>query len=146
MGKRRKSRELALRCLYSLEMFPEQNLKKRLDEIKEDGTAETVEAFAVELLTGVKGNQDYFDRLISQYATNWSLERVAVVDRNILRLAIYEMSRRSEELPPAVCIDEAIELAKTYGSDDSYRFINGVLNKVKEDLEAGKIDSPQKRP
>ena len=116
------------------------------DVVREEGAEKTTQAFAWELLSGVKENQDYFDRLISQYATNWSLDRVAVIDRNILRLSLYEMLRKNEEIPPAVCIDEAVELAKSYGSEDSYRFINGILNKVKEDLDSGKIDYPQKDP
>ncbi len=144
MGKRRRGRELALRCLYSLEMSPADDLEKRLEEIKEKNTLEGVKSFALALVTGVKKHQDFFDSIISRYATNWSLERVALIERNILRMALYEMSKQSDDLPLAVCIDEAIELAKVYGSDDSYRFINGILNKVKEDLEAGKIDYPQK--
>jgi len=147
LGKRRKGRELALQCLYSLEVLPTGGAEERLADISREETAEkTTQAFAWELLSGVKENQDYFDRLISQYATNWSLDRVAVIDRNILRLSLYEMLRKNEEIPPAVCIDEAVELAKSYGSEDSYRFINGILNKVKEDLESGKIDYPQKGP
>jgi len=136
-----------LRCLYSLELRPAVKPGERLVEItREDWADETVKAFALELLSEVKKNQDYFDRLISRYATNWSLERVAVIDRNILRLSLSEMLSRNEEIPPAVCIDEAVELAKEYGSDDSYRFINGILNKVKEDLDSGKLDNPQKGP
>jgi len=147
MGKRRKGRELALRCLYSLEFLPTGKPEERLAEIiKEERPEKTVKAFALELLSGVNKNQDYFDRLISQYATNWSLDRVAVIDRNILRLSLYEMLKKNEEIPPAVCIDEAIELAKTYGSEDSYRFINGILNKIKEDLDLGKINCLQKDP
>ena len=147
MGKRRKGRELALRCLYSLEMFPSGEVSERLADIAREEKAEkTTQAFARELLSGVKDNQEYFDRLISQYATNWSLDRVAVIDRNILRLSLYEMLRKNEEMPAAVCIDEAIELSKAYGSEDSYRFINGILNKIKEDLDSGKIDFPQKSP
>ena len=147
MGKRRKGRELALRCLYSLEMLPTGGVEERLaDIIREEGSEKTTQAFAGELLSGVKENQDYFDLLISQYATNWSLDRVAVIDRNILRLSLYEMLRKNKEIPPAVCIDEAVELAKAYGSEDSYRFINGILNKVKEDLDSGKLDFPQKGP
>ena len=147
MGKRRKGRELALRCLYSLEMFPTGDIEERLADIaREEGAEKTTQAFARELLSGVKENQGYFDRLISRYATNWSLDRVAVIDRNILRLSLYEILGKNEEIPPAVCIDEAIELSKAYGSEDSYRFINGILNKVKEDLDSGKISYPQKGP
>ena len=138
---------MALRCLYSLEVFPTGGAEERLaDVVREEGAEKTTQAFAWELLSGVKENQDYFDCLISQYANNWSLDRVAVIDRNILRLSLYEMFRKNKEIPPAVCIDEAVELAKSYGSDDSYRFINGILNKVKEDLESGKIDCPQNGP
>ena len=136
-----------MRCLYSLELLPAGKSEERLAEILlEDWADKTVKAFALELLSGVKKNQDYFDRIISRYATNWSLERVAVIDRNILRLSLHEMLSKNEEIPPAVCIDEAVELAKEYGSEDSYRFINGILNKVKEDLDSGKLDNPQKDP
>ena len=146
MGKRRGGRELALRCLYSLEIRPTSGFQKRLAELKEDKADKKIIAFALELLSEVKKNQDYFDRLISRYATNWSLERVAVIDRNILRLSLCEMLKGNPEVPPLVCIDEAIELAKIYGTEDSYRFINGILNKIKEDLEAGKIAYLQKGP
>lgn len=147
MGKRRKSRELALQCLYSLEVFPTGGVEERLaDIIREVGAEKMIRAFAWELLSGVKENQEFFDRLISQYAANWSLDRVAIIDRNILRLSLYEMLRKNDEIPPAVCIDEAVELAKSYGSEDSYRFINGILNKIKEDFDSGKIDFPQKGP
>ena len=136
-----------MRCLYSLEVLPTGGAEERLTDIaREEGAEKGTQVFAWELLSGVKENQDYFDRLISQYATNWSLDRVAVIDRNILRLSLYEMLRENEEIPPVVCIDEAVELAKSYGSEDSYRFINGILNKVKEDLDSGKIDYPQKGP
>ena len=136
-----------MQCLYSLEVFSAGGAEERLADIaREERTEKTTQVFAWELLSGVKENQDYFDRLISQYATNWSLDRVAVIDRNILRLSLYEMLSKNEEIPPAVCIDEAVELAKSYGSEDSYRFINGILNKIKEDLDSGKIDYPQKGP
>ena len=147
MGKRRKGRELALRCLYSLEIRPDKNLEERLTEVVDiKGVEPAVAEFALKLVGIVRQYRKEIDRLIGQYSANWSFERVALLDRNILRLALSEMLQKDGPVPPAVCIDEAVELAKAYGTEESYRFVNGILNKVKEDFEAGKVTCLQKGP
>jgi N utilization substance protein B len=82
---------------------------------------------------GTKGNQAKIDALIAQVTEHWDLERMAVVDRNILRLAVYELLW-STEVPPKVAINEAIEIAKKFGTQESSRFINGILDRVHKEL------------
>lgn len=90
-------------------------------------------AFAEELVQGVLAQREEIDRAIAAHADNWSIERIAKVELAILRLAVHELLRR-RDIPPVVTINEAIELAKTYAGEDSHRFINGVLDRMKEGL------------
>ena len=92
------------------------------------------DAFANELLSGVVRKSKELDALIRQHASNWRLERMAAVDRNILRMATYEMS--SGQTPPPIVINEAIELGRRFSGDQSARFLNGVLDAIRKKLEA----------
>ena len=129
MGKRRKARELAVSLLYELEFHP-----RRPQEVMEDFwsqhpcSPETKE-FASGLVVGVRGELDRIDGLIKQFAQHWTLKRIALVERNILRLGIYELVFR-EDIPKKVTLNEAIEIAKLYGSEESGKFINGILDRV----------------
>lgn len=96
-------------------------------------TGKTTRDFALALVNGVLAHQAEVDERISRYLENYELHRLAVVDRNILRLAIYEMLHRAD-IPPVVSINEAIEVAKRYGAEESSRFVNGILDRVKLDL------------
>ncbi len=89
--------------------------------------------FAEELIAGVNANLGEIDALVSKFATNWSIDRIAKVDLSILRLAIFELLKR-DDIPPIVSINEAIDLAKTFSSAESKRFINGILDSVKSTL------------
>jgi len=91
-----------------------------------------VRAFTQELVDGVYAVRDELDAKISAVAKRWRLERMAVVDRNILRMALYEMNRRPQT-PAAVVIDEAIEVARRFGTDESAKFVNGVLDALRPD-------------
>ena len=91
--------------------------------------------FVYDLVNGVLKHQADLDEKITAMAPDWPLEQVARVDRNILRLGIYELAYNSEDVPPKVAINEAIELAKLFGSDNSSKFINGVLGTVYRSLE-----------
>ncbi|NIM00025.1 MAG: transcription antitermination factor NusB [Acidobacteria bacterium] len=91
-----------------------------------------VRRFSQELVDGVYAARDRLDARIAKAADRWRLDRMAVVDRNILRMALYELDRRGET-PPAVVIDEAIEVARRFGTDDSARFVNGVLDALRSD-------------
>lgn len=129
MTNRRKLRESAVQILYALD-FHDVAVKDALllyhrffgEALEDDGYLET-------LVRGVAGERDDIDTLIRQYSTNWRLERMAVVDRNILRMATYELMHMLD-IPRKVCINEAIEIAKRFGGDDSPSFINGILDRV----------------
>lgn len=137
MGTRRRSRELALQLLYQNELTdtsPEE-MQLGFDEWQNAGSG--VREFADTLLRGTLEKLDEIDAELVRQTTHWRLERLAAVDRNILRLAMYELMYESGT-PHAVVIDEAIEIAKKFGSKDSGRFVNGVLDGfVKRRAEAG---------
>jgi N utilization substance protein B len=127
MGTRRRARELALQLLYQYELTdasPEE-MQEGFEEWQSSGDG--VRAFADGLLRGTLERLAEIDDELKRQTTHWRLERLAAVDRNILRLAMYELIFESDT-PPAVVIDEAIEIAKKYGAKDSSRFVNGVLD------------------
>jgi len=102
---------------------------------------EELRGFAERLVAGVVQRRPELDRLIREAAEHWRLERMAVVDRNVLRLAVYEM-QHEPGTPSAVVIDEAIEVSRKYGSEDSATFINGVLDAIRRRLSAGQSGAP----
>jgi N utilization substance protein B len=127
VGTRRKARELTLQLLYQRELTradPEE-MQANFEEWK--GSSDSVRSFANQLLDGVLLNLDEIDRELAAQTSHWRLDRLAAVDRNILRLALYELLFH-QDTPPAVVIDEAIEIAKRFGSGESARFVNGVLD------------------
>jgi N utilization substance protein B len=135
MGQRRKSREIALQMLYQMEMTGQSppeviELYYELesgDENRSPETAAPVRIFAEELVRGVYGHRDELDRMIVAASENWRIERMSIIDRNVLRIALYEMLHH-QDIPPKVSLNEAIDLGKTFGSPDSGAFINGILD------------------
>jgi N utilization substance protein B len=134
MGRRRKAREVALQFLYQLDLQGEDDPTPHADEFwaRHPVDPET-RAFADALVQGTKRNQAKTDELLQQYAEHWDLERMSVVDRNILRLAGFELLWRAD-VPAKVAINEAIEIAKKFGTAESSRFINGVLDRIHKEL------------
>ncbi len=131
MGYRRKAREYALQMLYQYDISHEsEHLIDGYWEGKE--APEDVKEFSSNLVEGVMKNLSMIDLKISQSASNWSVDRMAVVDRNILRIAIYELLF-IKDIPVKVTINEAIEIAKRYGGDDSGSFVNGILDRILKD-------------
>ncbi|MBI5100641.1 MAG: transcription antitermination factor NusB [Nitrospirae bacterium] len=128
---RRKAREHALRQLFRAEFAMEGENNAVPEELS--GTAKDVgqgeKGFADELVRGTLGHAEEIDAIIQKAAENWEIGRMAVVDRNILRCAVYELVYRND-IPPAVTINEALEIAKKYSSLDSVSFINGLLDKI----------------
>lgn len=123
------SREIAMQTLFAYE-FHGGDSQELLKYIAEEFEGKMLDLrFACELLTGVLKHQKDIRDLIVKYALEWPPERIAPVDRAILEIGIFEMIY-SKEVPPVVAMDEAIELAKTFGSDASQKFINGVLNAI----------------
>jgi len=130
MRKRTKARECALKILYAIDITNEEP-KKCINIFwqNHDPVEAEIKAFADLLVMGVCSNKDLIDKLITAYATNWQLKRMAVIDRNVLRFAAYELLFM-EEVPPKVSINEAIDIAKKYGDKDSGKFVNGILDKI----------------
>jgi len=134
VGKRRKSRELALQLLYQLDVQGEGNPEPSLAEFWSRHPVDAeVRGFAETLVRGTKLHQGKIDELIIQYAENWELDRMAVVDRNILREGIFELLWAAE-VPPKVAINEALEVAKKFSTHESSRFINGILDRIHKEL------------
>jgi len=130
MSKRRKAREVALQFLYQLELNGDDDPTPHEREFWERHPVDAnTRAFADGLVRGTKSNQGKIDQMISQFAEHWDLERMAVVDRNILRQAVYELLWTAD-VPPKVAINEAIEIAKKFGTKESSRFINGLLDRI----------------
>ena len=121
-GERRKARELALQALYEIDLAGHAS-NEVMNRILEEA------AFARELMEGVMRNMEKIDGQIRHFAPAWPLDQMATVDRNILRLAIYELLHNNK-VPVKVAINEAVELAKSFGADSSPRFINGVLSSI----------------
>src|SRR5262245_43749333 len=153
MGKRREARERAVQFLFQHEMNPRQDLNAALEEFwesqrsaaiaEEKGTATwgqpvelpppsveeaEVRVFAEPLIRGTLEFRDEADEVIKKHTKNWELHRIAAVDRNILRLAIYEMLHR-DDIPPVVSINEAVDIAKKFSTQDSGKFVNGILDR-----------------
>ncbi|HIE64266.1 MAG: transcription antitermination factor NusB [Nitrospira sp.] len=132
MGFRRKSRELALQVLFQDDFCPGQDgptarvsiLKKAVSQVR---------SFAELLVEGVFLHRDEIDLIIGRYTENWSPERMALIDRCVLRFSTFELLYL-EEIPPKVTINEAIEIAKKYGNEDSGAFVNGILDHIHQDL------------
>lgn len=137
MGKRRRSRELSLKVLFHLE-FSEDDPAAAFDLVCDDfGASEDVKPFSKELLLGVCVHLRELDGLIGKASKNWRLERIAKVDRSILRLAVYELLYR-DDIPPRVSINEAVDLGKKFGTEESGAFINGILDKIYTNLVTDK--------
>ena len=133
MGARREGREAAVQFLYQRDLNAGTNAET-LEAFWELRPAnKKVRAFGMDIAQGVLSHQADIDERIRQSASNYDLHRIAAVDRNILRIAIYEMLF-CPDVPPVVSINEAIEIAKRFGSDESGRFVNGVLDRIRGDL------------
>ena len=158
MGKRREARERAVQFLFQHDLNPPEDLGAALEQfwhsqataaIAEEKGAATwgqptelppptvdeaaVRLFADPLIRGALEHREESDDLIKKHAKNWDLHRIAAVDRNILRLAIYEMMHRSD-IPPIVSINEAVDIAKKFSTQDSGKFVNGIVDKIKGEL------------
>ena len=134
MGKRRKAREVALQLLYQLDVQGENNPEPHLPEFwARHPVDREVRDFAEVLIRGTKLHEPKIDEIISQCAQNWEMDRMAVVDRNILRQGVLELLWM-DDVPPKVAINEALEVAKKFSTHESSRFINGILDRIHKEL------------
>jgi N utilization substance protein B len=152
MGTRRRAREFALQILYQLDVLGQSggvvpsddqalalfwnNFQSAADGAEPptaDATIAEARPFAEKLVRGVRAHQAELDAQIQSASRNWRLERMARVDRNLLRLALYEL-KHADDVPAKVAINEAIEIAKRYGTSESSAFVNGILDRCREEL------------
>jgi N utilization substance protein B len=142
MGRRRKARESALQILFQLE-FNKPQIDKVVDQFwKEKKASEEIRDYSNWIVKGIVSHQDKIDNLIQSLSNHWRLSRMAHVDRNILRIAVFEFLYE-KDTAPAVIINEAIEIAKKYSSDEAAAFVNGILDAVKKKLETRKDSSKE---
>lgn len=138
MKVRRQAREVALEALYEIDCAghaPEQALQRRIEEteLPPDGAE-----FARTLVNGALAHRAQLDAIIAKHAPEWPVEQLAVVDRNILRIALFELMYM-QDVPLKVAVNEAVELGKTFGSDTAPRFVNGVLGAFLQEHSAGEL-------
>jgi transcription antitermination factor NusB len=129
--KRTRSRELALQFLYMLDLRGGDFLKEAEGFLRGEERDASTREFALHLIRGTAERLASIDQVIREIAQNWDIERMAVIDRNVLRMATYELVH-CPDIPPKVSINEAIELGKRYSTQNSGGFINGVLDRVKD--------------
>ena len=132
MRKRTKARQLSLQVLYQMDVT-EDFSKESLENFwlsQKEGMDSEVREFSLELIDGTQKHREAIDSKIAQYAKNWELKRMAIVDRNILRQACYELLYR-DDIPPKVSINEAINLAKRFSGAEAGKFVNGILDRIK---------------
>lgn len=146
MGKRRRARELALQFLYQYDALYspsqdsqglEEQLSFFLDSNGVRAQGETMD-FCTALVMGTCKNLSHIDEIIGRFSEHWRLSRMSNIDRNIMRLSVYELMYLSN-IPPAVTINEAVELGKRYGTEESGAFINGILDKIRIARDKGEI-------
>ena len=138
MRKRTKAREIVLQFLYQQDIRKDDWLSNIADfellkEVEDD-----VAPFAIALMKGTLENISTLDDLIAKSAQNWQLKRMSMVDRNVMRMAAYELIYEPD-IPAKVSINEAINLAKKYSDEESGKFVNGILDKIKRDIDIGEI-------
>ena len=126
---RRQQREIALQILFQIEFAPQIEYSEFLEVFEQSYDQETLD-FADLLITGVKSHKEQIDAMITSSGSHWSLNRMAIVDRNILRIAIFETRIMPDPSKPSIAINEAIELAKKFSTTESAGFVNGVLDQV----------------
>ena len=137
MGERHRARELTLKMLFQNEYVPSENRNPE-DADNSQAWPEPVREYAIKIYKGVLEQKAALDEMISSCSAHWKLNRMALVDLNILRVGAFELLYCQEEIPAAVAIDEAVELAKVFGSQDSASFVNGILDQIKIRSQKGK--------
>jgi N utilization substance protein B len=126
---RRQSREISLQILFQVEYAPQISFEDMLALYEEKKEIALIK-YADEIITGVQGRKEDIDKKIQEASRHWKIERMGGVDRNILRMAVFEMFYAQEMLEPKIAINEAIEIAKIFGSQESPSFVNGILDQV----------------
>jgi N utilization substance protein B len=145
MGNRRRSRELAMQALFQIEMIHDDSTEAVELFCTHFRVSKSVRPFFLRLVEGVKEFRQEIDALIERFSENWKIGRMSRVDRNVLRVAVYELLH-CDDIPPKVSINEAIDIAKKFGTEDSGSFINGILDSVRISLEKETPVQPEESP
>ncbi len=132
---RQTARELALQSLFEIDIADHPADDVIYERLAESDPGEAGVQFLCWLVAGVITNKASLDQMIARYAPDWPIDQLAIIDRNILRMSIYELGAHNTNTPPKVVINEAVELAKEFGSDSSPRFVNGVLGAALQDAQ-----------
>ena len=133
MGRRRKAREETLRILFRLE-FENTHLEKTLIQYWENRkTSEEIKEYSTWLVNGIISRKERIDNIIQRVSEHWRISRMALIDRNILRIAVFELLYE-ENIAPPIVINEAIEIAKKYSGDQAATFVNGILDAIRKKL------------
>lgn len=132
MRRRTKARECALKVLYQIDITKGDFKEALRDYWSNHKQIKLIKDFTSKLVTGTIQNKPEIDKLITRYAANWTILRMATIDRNIIRMAVFELLY-TPEVPPKVCINEAVDLAKKFGDMDSGKFVNGVLDRINKE-------------
>lgn len=140
MGKRRRSRELALQALFYMDMSKEASEEALERFCANFNPPDSARPFFFKIITGVLKYLPQIDALIERFSKNWRIGRMSFVDRNVLRIAVYELLCCSD-IPPKVTINEAIDIAKKFGTAESGAFINGIIDSIRLAHENGKIQA-----
>jgi transcription antitermination protein NusB len=130
---RRTSREFALQGLFQIDVV-DADVQQAITHVLEQEGAEVDPLFVRELITGTTNNREKIDEILTRHTTGWDLSRMANVDRNVLRMAVYEMLHHNET-PSSVVVNEAVDLAKGFSTPESGKFVNGVLGKILPELD-----------
>jgi N utilization substance protein B len=142
MGKRRKARESALQILYELE-FDSFDADQTIDRFwREKKAPPEIREYSRWLVIGIQAHLEEIDEAIQSISTHWRVSRMALIDRNILRLAAFELLK-ADSLAPAIVINEAIEIAKKYSSPEAATFVNGILDALRKKIQAAKSPSDE---
>ena len=136
MSRRRKAREIALQTLYAAEVGKAGWEDSLSDSVRRRGASEEASEYAGRLVGGVSDSRERLDGMISDHLENWKLKRVAVVDRIIMEIALYELLE-CPEVPTGVIIDEAIEIAHRFSSEKAGGFVNGILDRLSREVRGG---------
>lgn len=145
MGNRRRSRELAMQALFQIEMNQDHSREAVELFCKHFGVTRNVRSFFLRLVEGVRKFQYEIDPLVERFSKNWKISRMSRADRNIMRVAVYELLY-CDDIPPKVSINEAIDIGKKFGTEDSGAFINGILDSIRISLEKENRLHPNKSP
>jgi N utilization substance protein B len=134
MGTRRKARELAMQALFYMDIRNDVSAEMLASFCENFSASPKTQPFFLKLVNGVMETQGELDALIEQFSKNWDINRMSCVDRNVMRIAVFELIY-CEDIPPKVSINEAVDIGKKFGTEESGAFINGIMDSIRYDLE-----------